>query len=212
LFNVNSDRAAGSFSVPVPEAVTLSGVSFHDVNYHSGEPYDAADWTFARTGPSALWSSEDFASNPNANALRWSTTYNFRFDADAPPEEANLTIGLFKPGTPETLTVSAPAPGMPAACNCETAAECDGGTQCILPTCIDCQCGLAPRYYGDADGNGALSLFDVFCILKAIGGDFSACAFADADLEPCGGNGTLNLTDIFALLDAIGGVDACCDE
>ena len=31
-----------------------------------------------------------------ANAIRWGTMYNFRFDADMPPQERFATIGLFK--------------------------------------------------------------------------------------------------------------------
>lgn len=30
--------------------------------------------------------SEAFAQNQNANAIRWGTLYNFRFDADQPPD------------------------------------------------------------------------------------------------------------------------------
>ena len=32
------------------------------------------------------WNSETFAQNQNANAIRWGTLYNFRFDADQPPQ------------------------------------------------------------------------------------------------------------------------------
>ena len=32
------------------------------------------------------WSTETFATNQNANAIRWGTLYNFRFDADRPPQ------------------------------------------------------------------------------------------------------------------------------
>ncbi len=64
--------------------------------------------------------------------------------------------------------------------------------------------------YADIDGNGVRNLFDIFCILEGIAGDFSSCSFAQDDIEPCGGNGTINLLDVFAVLDAIGGELACC--
>ena len=35
--------------------------------------------------------------------LRWGTLYNFRFDADDHPETTTVTVGLFRPGEPETL-------------------------------------------------------------------------------------------------------------
>ena len=44
------------------------------------------------------WSTETFAQNPNANAIRFGTMYNFRFDSNRPPQTANATIGFFKTG------------------------------------------------------------------------------------------------------------------
>jgi hypothetical protein len=42
------------------------------------------------------WASATFAANPNANAIRWGTTYNFRFDANSAPTAGTITIGPFK--------------------------------------------------------------------------------------------------------------------
>ena len=55
-------------------------------------------------------SSETFAQNQNANALRWGTLYNFRFDSNRPPQAANATIGFFKTGGPVTVAIQAPSP------------------------------------------------------------------------------------------------------
>ncbi len=41
-------------------------------------------------GSSITWSSETFAQNQNANAIRFGTLYNFRFDADQPPQSAQF--------------------------------------------------------------------------------------------------------------------------
>jgi hypothetical protein len=83
LFNMNSDRCAQGISVPLAPGATCNNVAFHDVDYHSGEPYALTDWTPAvGLGNSVSWSSETFAQNQNANALRWSTTYNYRFDSN----------------------------------------------------------------------------------------------------------------------------------
>jgi hypothetical protein len=54
------------------------------------------------------WSSETFTQNPNANAIRWGTMYNFRFDSNRPPQTANATIGFFKTGEPITVQIQAP--------------------------------------------------------------------------------------------------------
>lgn len=110
LYNMNSHRSASSFSVPVPPGVTLQNVGFRDVDWHSGEPYDGTDWVGTPGGATITWATTPFGQNQNANALRWSTMYNFRFDADSPPQAATATIGLFRPGTPNDMTVSIQAP------------------------------------------------------------------------------------------------------
>ena len=38
--------------------------------------------------------------NQNANAIRFGTLYNFRFDADQAPNPTNATVGFFKTGSP----------------------------------------------------------------------------------------------------------------
>lgn len=111
VFNMNADRAAGSFSVPVGADVTVNSIGFHDVDYHSGEPYDGTDWPGTEGAGSVTWATTSFASNPNANAIRWATMYNFRFTANAAPEQGTATLGFFKPGTPNSMTVPVLAPG-----------------------------------------------------------------------------------------------------
>jgi hypothetical protein len=97
--NLNSDRSGGRFSVPVAPGTTVTNIGFRDVNYHSGDPYSPTDWTPSVEGGAVTWQGGDFASNPNGNALRYATMYNFWFDADRPPVDADATLGLFKPGT-----------------------------------------------------------------------------------------------------------------
>jgi hypothetical protein len=100
--NVISQHAAQAFRVPIPHGIAISNLGFHDVDYHSGELYAGTDWTAAvdtSSSPHAIvWATETYAENPNANALRWGTLYNFRFDADWPPGPAALTIVPFLPG------------------------------------------------------------------------------------------------------------------
>lgn len=115
LHNLTSDRAVGSFIVPVPADVTLTNIGFHDIDSHSGEPYCTEDWLAVRSGDTITWSSDSFEENEFANAIRWGTIYNFRFDANTPPRPADLDIGLFKPGTPKSVStvVAAPLPACP---------------------------------------------------------------------------------------------------
>ncbi|MBX3393859.1 MAG: hypothetical protein KF841_00685 [Phycisphaerae bacterium] len=116
LYNQNSDRSARSFAITVGANTVVTNIGFRDVDYHSGEPYSGTDWTSSIVGGVLTWSTQTFAQNVNANALRWGTLYNFRFDADKPPAQSNgnATIGLFKPGTPTSVTGAAVVP-QPAA-------------------------------------------------------------------------------------------------
>jgi hypothetical protein len=106
--NLCSDISAGSFSVPIPAGVTVSNVGFHDVDYHSGEPYDNTDWGVTVGADSVTWETTPHAQNPNANALRWGTLYNFRFDANAGPAQAAAQLGMFKESGDMVMAVHAP--------------------------------------------------------------------------------------------------------
>lgn len=116
ILNQNSDRSARSWSLPLPEGVTVSEAGQTIINHHSGEPYSTAPWTHSALGGAATWSTDFHAVDANANALRWSTMFNFRFVADTPPMEGQATLGLFKPGdaADPLVAVRVPAPPEPA--------------------------------------------------------------------------------------------------
>lgn len=105
LYNMNSTQAARSFSIPLPPGLVPTNIGFHDVEYHSGEPYDGTDWTANVTANAITWSTETHATNVNANALRWGTLYNFRFDAPVGPTAMDATVEHFAPGTGTDFTV-----------------------------------------------------------------------------------------------------------
>ncbi len=104
--NLNSDQGADSFSVALDPAVELSNVGFSDVDWHSGDPFDGTDWTTNRGAGDLTWATDDFGTNPDANAIRWGTMYNFWFESPNPPTTGTATIGLFKPGVNSARTVS----------------------------------------------------------------------------------------------------------
>ena len=119
--NLNGDRAAGSFSVPIGAGVTVTNVGFHDVDYHSGEPFDNTDWNATVTSDSVTWSSPNPHSvDPNSNALRWGTLYNFRFDADSPPENVDTVLGMFKPSATNEFAIPGAGPASLADCVADT--------------------------------------------------------------------------------------------
>jgi len=109
--NLNSHRSGQGFSIPIPAGAVVSNVGFHDVDYHSGEPYSSTDWAPVVGGTSVSWSTQTFAQNANANALRWDTIYNFRFDCDQAPGSGSATIALFRTGAPSTVVGAAVIPG-----------------------------------------------------------------------------------------------------
>ncbi|HEV7682951.1 MAG TPA: Calx-beta domain-containing protein [Pyrinomonadaceae bacterium] len=121
LYNQNLDRAMQSFSVPLGDG-TVSNTGFHAPPQHPGwandgtagnAGYSSTPWAAAQAASSITWSSETLAQNPNANAIRWGTLYNFRFDSDRAPVNTSATVGFFKTGAPIQVSVLAPDPGPP---------------------------------------------------------------------------------------------------
>ncbi len=110
LLNYNSDRAARSFAVPAAASTGLSSIEFHDVRYHSGEPFDNTDWTQQYQDDVLRWFGEVFEINSNANALRWGTMYNFRFRSPRPPRPVDVQMELFKPHATPIVNIAAIAP------------------------------------------------------------------------------------------------------
>lgn len=105
--NFNSDDSVGSFNVP--GNCNPSNVFFRDVDHHSGSPWDNTDWTLNQTGGGLDWSTQTFAQNADANAIRWGTVFTFSFEADAQPGVAQATLGLFKSGGSRNATVFVPS-------------------------------------------------------------------------------------------------------
>lgn len=123
IFNQNLDRGIQSFSVPAGSGVTMSNVGFKSPPQHPGSSIDgslggagfsSAAWGQSQTGGTMTWSTETFAQNQNANAIRWGTMYNFRFDSNRPPQTSTATIGFFKTGAPITVQILAPTPAVAA--------------------------------------------------------------------------------------------------
>jgi hypothetical protein len=122
LYNQNLDRAIQSFSVPVGPGAELANIGFHAPPQHPGFAHDGTQgdagysstpWDVTQDANSITWSTETFATNQNANAIRFGTMYNFRFEAFQPPQTVNATVGFFKTGAPMTVEIQAPQGGTP---------------------------------------------------------------------------------------------------
>lgn len=119
IYNQNLDRSIQSFSVPVGSGATVGNAGFHAPPQHPGwandgtfnsAGYSSTPWTQTNANGAMTWSTETFAQNPNANAIRWGTLYNFRFESNRPPQTVSATIGFYKTGAPITVQIQGPSP------------------------------------------------------------------------------------------------------
>jgi hypothetical protein len=166
IFNLNSDRCGGSFSIPVPAGVVLSNVGFKSPMYHSGDPYENVPWTATLENGMLTWRCAPHT-NPNANALRWSTMYNFRFDANVAPAAitGEVRMGLWKAPTPTSPAEFVPmqgavpsAPSLPADRNGDGVV--DGTDLAAILACWGTPCG-------DISGDGTTDGIDLGSLLAA---------------------------------------------
>ncbi|MEM7262070.1 MAG: hypothetical protein AAF488_08770 [Planctomycetota bacterium] len=173
LYNANSARAAGSFSVPLPLSNVIEALGFHDVDHHSGEPHSGVDWSPVRGAIAQTWSTFEWSTDANANALRWGTLYNFRFRTNAPPVLGEVTIGLFTPGTPSSATLAALVPQTATADH-------------------------LPFVRGDLNHDGGLDIADPLATLSYLfGGQFGPACLDAADSDD---SGSIDLADAIHLL------------
>lgn len=196
LFNLNSDRGVASFSVPLDPNAAVPVTGFHDVEYHSGEPYDSTDWPATRPAGVLRWQTTSHAVNANANALRWSTLYNFRFTSNAPPiPNAMIGLGLFKPGAPSLVSVPIVGPS---------------------PAPVDCNSNSVPDHLEiqgnpslDCDSNGNLDECDLDCNQNGIP---DACDIATSPMLDCNADGRLDVCEIPIGSPAPGGPFFCAAD
>jgi hypothetical protein len=169
ISNLGSHRSVGSFTVPIPGGVTVTNEHFHDVDYHSGEPYDSTDWTIEIAPGTVEWFTQTHAENEFANAIRWGTLYNFSFDADRAPCARDGAIGLFRPGEPESIGVSVPAPVVLGAADLDASGDIGfGDMTLVLIAWGPCSSGAACPT--DLDASGDTGFGDLVQILLEWGG------------------------------------------
>lgn len=162
VHNQNSDLNVGSFSVPA--AGSISDHYFNDVDHHDGPDglISGDDWAPVEGANSITWSTDAFIGNPNANAIRWGTMYNFSFVSDAAPVDGEVTVGMWKaPGMQLTADVQVPG---------GTACEADLTGDDVLDF-FDVSAFLnafnAQDSIADFTGDGVFDFFDVSAFLNA---------------------------------------------
>ena len=170
IYNLSSDRAVGSFEIPMGGGVTAANVGFNAPFYHSGEPYDNSLWPNVQDSALSWSTPETFSQNPNSGAIRWGTMANFWFDSNSPPTEGNATIGLFKPHTTQNITVNVDIP----ANTCPGDATGDGLVDGVDIGAVLANwsipvgtpgCGGAADCPADVDGSGIVDGLDLGIVL-----------------------------------------------
>ncbi|MDP6479931.1 MAG: hypothetical protein QGI75_07790 [Phycisphaerales bacterium] len=166
VHNQVSHRSVGSFSVPVPDCVTLTNVEARLPIYHSGETIDNAPWNWEHSdGVLTFWTDAHTSeNNMTGAAIRWGTLANFRFDADAAPTDGDLTLGLWRPGPgAASYDVAVKVP------DCEGCPEDLNGDGVIdVNDLLMCVGGFGTPA-GDVDGDGIGGVNDILMLIAAFG-------------------------------------------
>ncbi len=140
LYNMNLDRAIQAFSVPLDPAVTISNIGFHappnhdDPGVDPDQEYSNEPWRIDVFPDAVMWSSETLEENEQANAIRYGTLYNFRFDADMPPNGVASSVTFYKTLDTAAVITLAPVEGGPQCGN----GIVDEGEDCDPPNGVDC--------------------------------------------------------------------------
>jgi hypothetical protein len=104
IYNMNSDSAIQSFSVPAKN-LDASSVGFRAVAAY-GEIWSNDPWDAAIGVDRVTWSVRN-PQDDKANALRWGTTYNFWIITGVDKVQSSATLGRFRPPTGGSASVTA---------------------------------------------------------------------------------------------------------
>jgi len=184
VMNFNSNRGVQGFSVPVG-AANITNIGFSAPLSHD-EGLSNVAWPAVIAGGRITWACESYATNVNANAIRWGTMYNFWFDANVGPVTSAARMDRFKPGYggPQTFAVvSAPAASDDNNNGIADALEITGGA----PDCNGNGIPDSAELVGaDCNNNGIPDVCELAGHDCNGNGRFDAC---ETGVEDCDGNG-----------------------
>ena len=104
IYNLTSDHNINGLEIPVPGNANVTDIGFSDVNSHSGEPFATNSWAAFNDGDAIVWNTSEYATNEDANAIRWGTMYNFYFTCDVAPVDGSASLEVFR--TNSSVTAS----------------------------------------------------------------------------------------------------------
>jgi len=154
LYNRTSDRAIHAFSVPIGTA-NVTNIGFHDFDEKA-----ITDWTPTVANGRIEWATDDYATDPDAPALKFQSLFNFRFDADVAPIATKGLCTLFKPGVGTSFYLDTMAPAIdPATAVAELPGS--GGLRLDSGSPNPFTDRTRIRFSLPAEGIGRLSVLDV---------------------------------------------------
>ncbi|MDG2200079.1 MAG: hypothetical protein P8K80_02740 [Phycisphaerales bacterium] len=188
--NFNSDRCISSFEIPLAPGAEVTEVGFHDVDYHSGSPVDGTDWSWAVGSDKIRWECpEEYDDNIWANAIRWGTTYSFQFVCNVNPEEAESTLGVFKPPVADSKAMSTSVVLRTPTGNTDPTGSCCIVSHCEMKSEVAC---LAEG----GDYQGDWELCDIYVCMDSCEGDYD-------------GNNAVDVNDLLGVIGEWGCIGAC---
>lgn len=166
IYNMNNDAGVGAFAVPATPCAEVTSAGFHAVRNHAPEAnapnYSSEPWQFLNADGLVRWSTEPYPLNPNANAIRWGTMYNFRFDAAGPPVPATATLTLFMTGV--DVEVAIVGPGTPDALRADFNGDCEvdvSDADAFIQILLGINSEASDSIRADLDGSGTADGLDI---------------------------------------------------
>ena len=97
IYNLNMDNSIGAFRVPYSGS-DITNFDHNYAPYHSGDVFVEEGWSHGVNNGKLSFFSETFATNVNANAVRYNSMHSIGFDSDLAPIDGEGEFELFKSG------------------------------------------------------------------------------------------------------------------
>ncbi len=182
VYNHDLDRQVDEFTIPVPVGTVVQNIGFRDIDQDG-----ANQWSSNFANGEIKWST-------TVNPLKYSSVFNFRFDADVPPMASVAAMSPFKAGgaLPLASATRGPLDLLPFLNFSLVSATQTGGNLASLAERDADRLGLMPDNAGTRTGSG------IEATLTAPQGTFTKLTIgvnSRNSLSPADGRQTVSLWD-----------------
>jgi hypothetical protein len=161
IANLNSHESIGSVSIPLSTGTTVIATSSHLPAPHSGEVTSGEPWSVTVAADAVRHATEPFATNPDANAIRWATVGIVTLVTDRPPVEGSIELGTFRSNGSILVSLPVPGPAPTLVGDIDGDGSVGSGDLAVLLGAWGPCRGCA----ADLDGNGAVEAADLALLL-----------------------------------------------